>query len=58
MIEPEIAFAQLTDDMNCAEDYVRFCCKALLEKCPEDMEFMAKMCVHEAAFTFPYVVVG
>ena len=44
MIEPEIAFAQLTDDMNCAEDYVRFCCKALLEKCPEDMEFMAKMC--------------
>ena len=50
MIEPEIAFAQLTDDMNCAEDYVRFCCKALLEKCPEDMEFMAKMCGPESAF--------
>jgi asparaginyl-tRNA synthetase len=44
MIEPELAFASLTDDMNCAEDYVRFCCKALLERCPEDMEFMAKMC--------------
>ncbi len=44
MIEPELAFASLTDDMNCAEDYVRFCCKALLARCPEDMDFMAKMC--------------
>jgi len=24
---------------------VRFCCKALLEKCPEDMAIMEKMCV-------------
>ena len=33
MIEPEIAFANLEDDMACAEDYVRFCCKWLLEHC-------------------------
>ena len=26
MIEPELAFADLNDDMQCAEDYVRFCC--------------------------------
>jgi hypothetical protein len=27
MIEPEIAYADLQDDMQCAEDYVRYCCK-------------------------------
>lgn len=33
MIEPEIAFCDLEDDMRCAEDYVQFCCKFLLENC-------------------------
>ena len=33
MIEPEIAFATLEDDMRCAEDYVRFCCRWLLDHC-------------------------
>ena len=42
MIEPEIAFANLQDDMDCAEDYVKFCCKHLLETCLEDMEFISK----------------
>ena len=31
MIEPELAFADLEDIMRCAEDYVRHCCKFLLE---------------------------
>jgi asparaginyl-tRNA synthetase len=43
MIEPEIAFADLQDDMQCAEDYVRFCLKYVLEHCLGDLEFMAKM---------------
>lgn len=42
MVEPEIAFANLEDDMNYAENYVRFLCKWLLEHCREDMEFMVK----------------
>ncbi|KAI9157587.1 hypothetical protein LWI28_024756 [Acer negundo] len=42
MVEPEIAFADLKDDMNCAEAYVKFMCHWLLEKCLDDMEFMAK----------------
>ena len=33
MIEPEIAFCDLTDDMQCAEDYVRFCCQSILKTC-------------------------
>ena len=43
MIEPELAFADLKDDMQCAEDYVKFCCSYLLEKCMGDLEFFAKM---------------
>ncbi|CAN8248352.1 unnamed protein product [Cochlearia groenlandica] len=42
MVEPEIAFADLQDDMNCAEAYVKYMCKWLLEKCYDDMELMAK----------------
>ncbi|ONK61657.1 uncharacterized protein A4U43_C08F32230 [Asparagus officinalis] len=42
MVEPEIAFANLEDDMNYAENYVRFLCKWLLDHCLEDMEFMVK----------------
>ncbi|KAK7358425.1 hypothetical protein VNO77_00353 [Canavalia gladiata] len=41
MVEPEIAFAELKDDMNCAEAYVKFLCQWLLDNCFEDMKFMA-----------------
>ncbi|KAL5833928.1 hypothetical protein ACOSQ3_017602 [Xanthoceras sorbifolium] len=44
MVEPEIAFADLKDDMNCAEAYVKFMCHWLLDKCFDDMKFMAKNC--------------
>eukprot|EP00911_Craspedida_sp_UC1_P000725 UC1_evm1s555 len=42
MIEPEIAFCDIEAAMQCAEDYVRFCCSAVLEECLPDMEFMTK----------------
>lgn len=42
MVEPEIAFADLKDDMNCAEAYVKFLCQWLLDHCYDDMEFMTK----------------
>lgn len=43
MIEPELAFADINDDMDCAEQYVRFCCKWLLDKCYDDLQFFQKM---------------
>ncbi|WIA22001.1 hypothetical protein OEZ85_004355 [Tetradesmus obliquus] len=43
MIEPEIAFCNLEDDMRCAEDYVRYCCRFVLERCMPDLQFIAKM---------------
>ncbi|XP_068656711.1 asparagine--tRNA ligase, cytoplasmic 3-like [Aristolochia californica] len=42
MVEPEIAFADLEDDMNCAEAYVQYLCKWLLEKCADDVDFIVK----------------
>lgn len=39
MIEPEMAFADLQDDMECAESYLKFVLNALLERCPQDLEF-------------------
>lgn len=42
MIEPEMAFCTLEDEMTCAEDYVKFCCKYVLENCKQDMEFVNK----------------
>lgn len=43
MVEPEMAFSDLKDDMNCAEAYVKFMCDWLLDHCFDDLEFMAKM---------------
>ncbi|KAK9905717.1 hypothetical protein WJX75_005086 [Coccomyxa subellipsoidea] len=42
MIEPEMAFADLDDDMRCAEDYVQHCCRHLLANCMPDLEFINK----------------
>lgn len=39
MIEPEMAFATLEDDMECAESYLKYCLKFVLDNCPEDMQF-------------------
>eukprot|EP00878_Enallax_costatus_P019561 GHUV01020638.1.p1 GENE.GHUV01020638.1~~GHUV01020638.1.p1 ORF type:complete len:494 (+),score=175.85 GHUV01020638.1:420-1901(+) len=48
MIEPEIAFCDLVDDMRCAEDYVRFCCQFVLDRCMPDLQFIVKMIDKEA----------
>ncbi len=42
MIEPEMAFADLNDDMESAEAFVKHCIKHVLDTCPEDMEFFDK----------------
>ena len=42
MIEPEICFADLNDDMNLAEDMVKYIISYVLENAPEEMEFFDK----------------
>jgi asparaginyl-tRNA synthetase len=42
MLEPEIAFADLQDDMNLAEEMIKYLISYLLENCPQEMEFFNK----------------
>jgi len=42
MIEPEIAFADIHDNMDLAEDMIKFIFNDIIEKAPEEMEFFNK----------------
>lgn len=39
MIEPEISFADINDNMQLAEDMLKYCIRYLLEEAPEEMVF-------------------
>ncbi len=43
MIEPEMAFADLEDDMQLAEDFIRSLCKVAVNKCPDELAFLSDM---------------
>ncbi len=38
-VEPEVAFAELPDIIEIAEDMIKYIIKAVLTKCPEEMKF-------------------
>ena len=40
MIEPELAFADLSDDMDCAEDMVKYVISYVMESCAEEIKFL------------------
>ncbi len=40
MIEPEVAFNDLNDNMDLAEDFIQYVIKYTMEKCPEDLKFL------------------
>ena len=42
MMEPEISFCDLEELMNIEEDFLKYVVKAVLERCPEEMEFFDK----------------
>jgi asparaginyl-tRNA synthetase len=42
MIEPEVAFADLTDNMNLVEDFLKYLVKYALTHCTDDLDFLAK----------------
>ena len=43
MIEPEAAFYELEDNMELAEDFLKYLIRYALDNCAEDLEFMNKM---------------
>ena len=40
MIEPEVAFADITDNMNLAEEFLKYLVKYALDNCAEDLAFL------------------
>ncbi len=43
MIEPEMAFYDIHDNMDLAEDFLKYLIKYTLEHCQDDLEFLNKM---------------
>lgn len=42
MVEPEVAFYDLDDDMNLAEDFLKYCIQYAVDHCKEDLDFLNK----------------
>lgn len=40
MIEPEVAFNDLEDNMNLAEDFLKYCIRYIMAHCADDLEFL------------------
>jgi len=56
MIEPEVAFNDNTDNMNLAEDFLKYLIRYALDNCMEDIEFLAKMYDNELIDRLNFVV--
>lgn len=56
MIEPEVAFIDIAENMQLAQDFVQFCVNWALEHCMEDIEFLAKMYDNELVDRLRFVV--
>ena len=43
MIEPEMAFYEINDNMNLAEDFLKYLLRYALENCKDDLKFLSEM---------------
>ena len=43
MIEPEVAFNDITDNMDLAEDFIKYCVQWALDNCYDDVKFLNDM---------------
>ncbi len=56
MIEPEMAFYDITDNMDLAEDFIKYCINYALEHCADDIEFLSQMYDKELVDRLHHVV--
>jgi asparaginyl-tRNA synthetase len=47
MIEPEVAFNDLADNMDLAEDFIKYVIKYALDNCQDDLEFLEERLIQE-----------
>jgi asparaginyl-tRNA synthetase len=43
MVEPEVAFCEITDNMNLAEDFLKYLIRYAMDNCIYDLEFLQNM---------------
>ncbi|MDE7111697.1 MAG: asparagine--tRNA ligase [Muribaculaceae bacterium] len=43
MIEPEVAFYDIEDNMDLAEEFIKYCVQYALDNCKDDLEFLQQM---------------
>ena len=43
MIEPEVAFIDIADNMDLAEDFIKYCISYALDRCKDDIAFLSQM---------------
>jgi len=43
MIEPEVAFNEIEDNMQLAEDFIKYCIQWALDNCQDDLNFLSSM---------------
>ena len=43
MIEPEVAFNEIEDNMELAEDFIKYCVRWALDNCTDDLQFLNDM---------------
>jgi asparaginyl-tRNA synthetase len=56
MIEPEMAWAELEDDMDLAEDFLKYLFRFALKECADEMEFFGKWIDKEVRQTLEGVI--
>ncbi len=56
MIEPEMAFYEIEDNMDLAEDFIQYLVKYALENCQDDLEFLQSMYDKELIERLNFVV--
>lgn len=56
MIEPEMAFFEIEDNMDLAEDFIKYLVKYALENCQDDLEFLQSMYDKELLERLRFVV--
>ena len=56
MIEPEVAFNDITDNMDLAEDFLKYCINYALDNCMDDLNFLSEMYDKELIDRLRFVV--
>ncbi len=56
MIEPEVAFNEIEENMQLAQDFIQYCIQWALDKCQDDIEFLCNMYDKELIERLKFVV--